>query len=93
MGFILSLPPKTKICIAFTFFFTLILSTYFVKTEEWGLEEHMFQFEDRCIFTFNTLAGIYGFVHPNLFPQNKTAKYILLLQRIAGYMFRIIMLA
>jgi hypothetical protein len=53
----------------------------------------MFLFEDRCIFTFNTLAGIYGFVHPNLFPQTVTAKYILLFQRISGYMFRIIMLS
>lgn len=93
MPFILQLAPRTKLCIAVTFFFTLITSTYFVKTSEWGLEHHMFKFEDRCIYTFNTLAGIYGFVNPNLFPQSTTAKYILLFQRIAGYMFRIIMLA
>jgi len=93
MGFVLQLAPRTKVCIAITFFFVLILSSYLVKTSDWGLENDMFRFEDRCIFTFNTLAGIYGFVHPNLFPKTIPAKYILLFQRIAGYMFRIIMLA
>lgn len=93
MGFVLQLAPKTKLCIALIFFFTLIVSSYLVPTKDWGLENKMFLFEDRCIFTFNTLAGIYGFVHPNLFPQTVTAKYILLFQRISGYMFRIIMLS
>lgn len=93
MGFVLKLEPRFKVYVALAFFFTLILTSYFVVDQDWGLEEDSFKFEDRCIFTFNTLAGIYGYVDPKLFPQTKQAKYILLFQRISGYLFRIIMLA
>jgi hypothetical protein len=70
------------------FFFTVV--TYFIPSEEWGVEE--FSIYERLIYCCNIQVGTFGYLDDKFFPVTNNAKTILLIQRIASYVFRIILL-
>jgi hypothetical protein len=69
-------------------FFTII--TYLLPEEEWGVNE--FNMFERLLFCSNIQIGTFGFVNSQIFPVSSRAKFILLMQRITSYIFRIILL-
>ena len=70
------------------FFFTIV--TYFISSEEWGVEE--FSVYERLIYCCNIQVGTFGYLDNKIFPITNNAKIILLIQRITSYVFRIILL-
>jgi len=70
------------------FFFTVV--TYFIPSEEWGVEE--FSIYERLIYCCNIQVGTFGYLDDKFFPVTNNAKIILLIQRITSYVFRIILL-
>lgn len=68
-------------------FFSII--TYLIPDEEWGIYE--FNIYERLLFCCNIQIGTFGFIDTKIFPITERAKFILLIQRITSYIFRIIL--
>lgn len=69
-------------------FFTII--TYLLPEEEWGIKD--FNVFERLLFCCNIQIGTFGFINNEIFPITNRAKFIIFIQRITSYIFRIILL-
>lgn len=83
---------KSKIYFAFTLISFFALLSYTIPDKEWGFENDDYRLSDRILFTFNIHVGIFGYTNPKLSPQSDRARWILFLQRVSSYVFRIVML-
>jgi hypothetical protein len=69
-------------------FYTII--TYLLPDKEWGLND--FNVFERLLYCTNIQIGTFGFIDDNIYPKTNRAKFILFLQRITSYIFRIILI-
>lgn len=84
---------KVKLLVAFTLISFFALLSYSIPDSEWGFNDNeYYTITDRILFTFNIHVGMFGYTNPKLTPVTDRAKFILFLQRVSSYAFRIIML-
>lgn len=83
---------KIKILVAFSLISFFALLSYTVQDSEWGFINECYTLTDRILFSFNIHVGTFGYTNPKLAPVTEKSKWILFLQRISSYVFRIIML-
>lgn len=83
---------RSKLYFAFTLIAFFALLSYLIPDREWGFEDEEYRLPDRILFTFNIHVGIFGYTNPKLAPQTDRARWILFMQRVSSYIFRIVML-
>ena len=83
-----NIKAKIAIGLLIIIFFTIV--TYLIPIDEWGVKE--FNIYERLIYCSNIQIGTSGFINSELFPISNRAKFILLIQRIASYVFKFFLL-